>query len=93
MDMKAYEEKSEMLKALAHPVRLCMVKNLLRQQCNVTTMQECLNIPQSTISQHLMKLKAAGVVEGQRKGLEICYKVVSKEAKGLIEALFPEEKQ
>ena len=89
-NMKEYEVKSQVLKAMAHPIRVCMVRNLLKNQCNVTTMQECLDIPQSTISQHLAKLKAAGIVEGQRKGLEICYKVVNDEAKALIQTLFKE---
>ena len=36
-------------------------------------MQTCLDIPQSTVSQHIQKLKAAGIIEGDRTGLEINY--------------------
>ncbi|MDK2800193.1 MAG: hypothetical protein PWP27_285 [Clostridiales bacterium] len=85
---KDYYEKSEILKAIAHPVRLCIVRGLIDNQCNVTKMQECLNLPQSTVSQHLTKLKAAGIIEGKRNGLEICYKVVNEDVKKIIEALF-----
>lgn len=85
---KDYYEKSEILKAIAHPVRLCIVRGLIDNQCNVTKMQECLNLPQSTVSQHLTKLKAAGIIEGERNGLEICYKVVNEDVKKIIEALF-----
>ncbi|WP_094549388.1 ArsR/SmtB family transcription factor [Petroclostridium xylanilyticum] len=88
INIKDYDQKSEILKALAHPVRLCIVKGLIENQCNVTHMQECLNLPQSTVSQHLSKLKAAGIIEGDRNGLEICYKVVNEDVKKIIEVLF-----
>jgi len=89
-DLKKYEEKAEKLKALAHPQRLCIVKGLVENQCNVTKIQECLDIPQSTVSQHLAKLKAAGIIEGQMTGLEICYRVVDQDMVDLIKQLFKE---
>ncbi len=84
-----YNKKSKILKAIAHPVRLCIVKGLLeKKQCNVSHMQECLEIPQSTVSQHLTKLKSAGIIEGTRNGLEICYSIVNDDVKKIIEVLF-----
>lgn len=86
-----YTKIAEMLKVLAHPVRLCIVKGLLDAgECNVTYMQECLNTPQSTVSQHLQKLKSAGIVEGNRNGLEIKYKVSNDQVSHLIEVLMGE---
>ncbi len=86
-DLKNYEQKAEKLKALAHPHRLCIVKGLIDNKCNVTTIQECLGLPQSTVSQHLAKLKAAGIIEGSRKGLEICYSVVDEEVREIVRVL------
>lgn len=86
------KEKSEILKALAHPTRLCITKGLLETEvCNVTTMQSCLDVPQSTISQHLAKLKAAGIIKGEREGVKINYSVVNEDAKRVILALFEKE--
>jgi ArsR family transcriptional regulator len=83
-----------MLKVLAHPVRLCLVNGLIEKgRCNVSYMQTCLDIPQSTISQHLQKLKAAGIIEGERTGLEINYKVCNKVVEDLIELLFSQSKE
>lgn len=85
---KKYEEYAEILKVLAHPVRLCMVKGLLEHgECNVSYMQNCLDSPQSTVSQHIQKLKAAGIVEGRREGLEIYYSVNNEMVKKVIAAL------
>ncbi|MBL3200530.1 ArsR family transcriptional regulator, partial [Klebsiella pneumoniae] len=55
-----FQEIAEVLKVLAHPVRLSLVKIMLAKgPTNVTTMYGDLQMPQSTISQHLSKLKAA----------------------------------
>ncbi|WP_179945238.1 ArsR/SmtB family transcription factor [Clostridium carboxidivorans] len=88
-DFSKYNESAELLKVLAHPVRLCIVKGLLENGgCNVSHMQDCLQVPQSTISQHLQKLRAVGIVEGKRNGLEIYYSVSNEKAVRLIKELF-----
>ena len=88
---KQYEEVAEFLKVLAHPVRICIVKNLLEKGCcNVTNMHSCLGMPQSTISQHLQKLKSIGIIKGERNGLEIVYEVVDKRVEGIIKSLINE---
>lgn len=76
VSLETLEEKAEILKVLAHPIRLCIVLGLLENgACNVTNIRSCLGLPQSTISQHLSKLKAVGIVKGERKSLEISYSV------------------
>ncbi|GAI77613.1 unnamed protein product, partial [marine sediment metagenome] len=82
-------QKSELLKALAHPTRLCIVKGLIEKESNVTNIQECLNLPQSTVSQHLFKLKAARIIKGNRNGLEISYQVINDDIRKIIKILFP----
>lgn len=75
-DYNKYRDITEVLKVLAHPVRLCIVKNLMEQGgCNVGHMHTCLGVPQSTVSQHLQKLRLAGIIEGDRKGVEINYRL------------------
>ncbi|MCT4594398.1 MAG: metalloregulator ArsR/SmtB family transcription factor [Anaeromicrobium sp.] len=86
---KLFEENAAILKAIAHPVRLCIVKGLLqRGPSNVTSMHSCLGMPQSTISQHLSNLKKANVIEGDRQGLEVFYRVSNKKVKKIIEVMF-----
>ncbi|MGG0237246.1 ArsR/SmtB family transcription factor [Bacillus rhizoplanae] len=83
--VEKYEDIAEVLKVLAHPVRLCLVETMLTKgPTNVTTMYEKLGMPQSTISQHLAKLKAAKIVSGTRKGLEIYYEVVDNRTKTIL---------
>lgn len=90
MQTNTLEAKAEILKALAHPARLCITANLyFKGKCNVTNIQHCMEMPQSTISQHLAKLKSAGIIKGIRNGLEIEYEVINEDAIGIIETLFP----
>ena len=78
--------KAEILKVIAHPIRLCIVSGLMKDEgCNVGKMQSCLDVPQPTISQHLSKLKAAGIVEGRRNGTEMNYYLVDENVKKLVE--------
>lgn len=91
-NFKSYQEAAELLKALAHPVRLCIVCGLLdKQQCNVTYMQECLDLPQSTVSQHLQKLRSLGIVTAERSGLEVNYRIADKRVAKLIQDLIGED--
>ncbi len=82
-------EAAEKLKALGHPLRLCMVRGLIDcGGCNVKKIQECTEAAQSTISQHLDRLKNAGIIAGERKGNEIIYKVVDPRVKDLLKCFF-----
>ncbi len=87
-DFEKLEAAAEILRALSHPVRLCIVKGLMEKNCNVSHMQECLELPQSTVSQHLGILRSKGIIKGERKGLEITYSVTNEDARNIIRALF-----
>ena len=64
-------ESARLLKALADPTRLAMVWCLRRAQapvciCDFTA---TFDLGQPTISHHMGKLKAAGLVESEKQGL------------------------
>ena len=92
-DRELLEEAADFLRALAHPVRLCIARGLWQSGgCNVAHMQQCLEAPQSTISQHLAKMRAVGIIEGERNGLEVVYRLKSRAVEQLLEGLFCKEK-
>lgn len=94
-DLEAlYLEKADLLKALSHPVRLRIVRGLLHCGCrNVGCMEANIGQSQSCISQHLMRLKAAGVVRSARSGNEVYYEVSDPQAARVIAALFGEREE
>lgn len=91
IDKQILEEKAKILKVLAHPIRLCIVKGLIDQGSNnVSYIQGCLDIPQSTLSQHLSKLKTAGIIDSERNGTEVFYSVIDKQIIRIIDIMFVE---
>lgn len=87
-----YQRQAEVLKALAHPVRLRIVRGLLECGCrNVSCMERATGQSQSAISQHLNKLKSAGVLACARSGNEVYYQVADRRVETIIQALFEGE--
>lgn len=66
----------ELLRALAAPVRIAIVLQLREAARCVHELVDVLELPQPLVSQHLRILKAAGVVEGERSGREVLYRLV-----------------
>ncbi|TCK21239.1 ArsR/SmtB family transcription factor [Pseudonocardia endophytica] len=66
----------DLLRALAAPVRIAIVLQLLEDARCVHDLVDALGVTQPLISQHLRVLKAAGVVEGERRGREVLYSLV-----------------
>lgn len=88
-DQAQLAQGAELLKAMAHPVRLCILRGLLREgECNVSHMQACLELPQSTVSQHLARLRQAGIITASRHGVEVYYTLANPRICDLLETLF-----
>jgi DNA-binding transcriptional ArsR family regulator len=85
--MDSYETQSDILKALSHPARLAIL-DILRdgEQC-VCHMEATLKLRQAYISQQLMILKDAGLVEARRDGLNLYYRVRKPEIFSVLETL------
>ena len=69
-------------KALSHPARIAILKLLVKKQaCICGDIVDELPLSQSTVSQHLKELKAAGLIKGDIEGTRICYCIDEKEWK------------
>ncbi|AZQ46927.1 ArsR/SmtB family transcription factor [Bacillus sp. GX] len=78
------EEDVDVLKVMAHPVRLKIVNELMHHKlCNVTQLTEILGLPQSTVSQHLSKLRGT-VLRAERRGLEMHYYIDNVKARQIV---------
>ncbi len=81
------KEKIKLLKALGDETRLKIVQYLLNgEQC------ACKIVPhigkaQPTVSQHLRILEEAGVLQVRRQGVNLLYKIKSKEAVRILKIL------
>ena len=75
-DRKNLSEIADVFKALGHPTLLWIVKELARGECCVCDFVQGVGVDFSTISQHLNVLKKAGVVEDDKRGKNVYYKLV-----------------
>ncbi|MCQ6344228.1 metalloregulator ArsR/SmtB family transcription factor [Bacillus cereus] len=76
MDSNDYERSADILRVLGHSLRLQIMHALIRKgPLNVSELWREVRLPQSTVSQHLNKLKSLKLVSYERKGLEIFYRV------------------
>lgn len=64
-------------KALSHPARLRILRLLLSTPgCIGGDIVEAVGLAQSTVSEHLRILKAAGLISGEIAGPRVCYALV-----------------
>jgi ArsR family transcriptional regulator, arsenate/arsenite/antimonite-responsive transcriptional repressor len=72
-------EMARLCKALAHPVRVRILRHLARRDgCVCGEVVEIIGLAQSTVSEHLRILKAADLLSGEIDGLRVCYCVNPK---------------
>jgi len=73
MNYKQAGIRAEILKALAHPVRVLIVETLAKGDRCVCELNKLADIDQSNISRHLALLKRAGIVIDRRDGMRVFY--------------------
>ncbi len=79
--------EADLLKVLAHPLRLQLIVMLQEKSATVKELWSSLGIPQTTVSQHLGILRSRGVVTGSRKGNTMHYTVTHPIATNLVKVL------
>lgn len=74
-----YEARARIVKAMAHPTRLFLIDELARggERC-VCELTELVGSDMSTVSRHLAQLKNAGLVEDEKRGQMVFYRLRAK---------------
>ncbi len=80
----AEEIQAEVLRAIAHPTRLRILQELVREEECVCHLSALLDKPQPHVSQHLAALKEAGLVLDRREAQRIYSRPASSEIEQLV---------
>jgi ArsR family transcriptional regulator len=67
---------AEIIKMLGHPERLKIVEVLEDGEATVSAIRDTLDVPQAIVSQHLARMRGAGIVAARREGVNVFYRVV-----------------
>ncbi len=85
--MEIYEQETKFYKALMHPARLAILDLLREGEACVCHMEATFGYRQAYISQQLMALRDAGLVEDRRDGLNIYYRIIRPEIFAVLDAM------
>jgi DNA-binding transcriptional ArsR family regulator len=80
----AEEVQAEVLRAIAHPTRLRILRELVREEECVCHLSALLDKPQPYVSQQLAALKEAGLVLDRREAQRIYYRPTSRQIDELL---------
>jgi DNA-binding transcriptional ArsR family regulator len=69
------KQRAAVFKALGHPARLQIVEELMGGERCVCELVEAVGSGWSTVSRHLAVLKAAGVLDDEKRGLQVFYRL------------------
>ncbi|MCY6960185.1 metalloregulator ArsR/SmtB family transcription factor [Clostridium sp. ZC22-4] len=75
---------TKVFKALAHPIRIKIVKELVNRELCVCELNENVEFTQSNLSQHLKILKDAGILKSEKDGLKIMYSIKDRRVVDII---------
>jgi DNA-binding transcriptional ArsR family regulator len=70
-----YKIQARIIKALAHPTRLFIVDELSRGERCVCELTGMIGVEMPTVSRHLSQLKAAGILEDEKRGSQVFYRL------------------
>jgi len=78
MDAKtraSFEARAKVMKALGHPTRLFIVQQLSYGEHCVCELRDLVGADTSTVSKHLAVLRNAGIVEDEKRGQQVFYRL------------------
>ncbi len=72
-----FKTQAQVFKALGHPGRLLMVEELSRGERCVCELAAMVGSEMPTVSRHLSLLKHAGIVEDEKRGAQVYYRLIT----------------
>lgn len=82
--MNRYENTASKLKVMGHPVRLQILDMLRQSEICVCHIERALDKRQAYVSQQLMTLRDAGLVESRKDGLQVYYRLDDEQVAELL---------
>jgi DNA-binding transcriptional ArsR family regulator len=85
---RAAERASALMKTLGHSGRLMILCNLAEGERSVGDLAEELGLSQSSLSQHLARMRSEDLVDTRREAQTVYYRLREGEVRSVIELLY-----
>ena len=82
------EDIAALMKCFANPSRIMIFCQLSQGEKNVSSLIEATGLPQTSVSQHLKKLKEEGLIAYRREHRELYYSICSEDVMKIMESLY-----
>ncbi len=70
-----FEARAKVMKAMAHPSRLFIIERLSLGEHCVCELRDMIGADLSTVSKHLSVLREAGIVDTEKRGVQVFYRL------------------
>jgi ArsR family transcriptional regulator, zinc-responsive transcriptional repressor len=84
---EALEKAAQCLKSVAHPVRLRILELLVEGEYNVGELAELCEVDQPTVSGHLGQLRGRGILQQERQGRYVYYRIAAPAMEGIVSCM------
>lgn len=87
LNKKQLENSVKVLQGISHPVRLTILHALTKEELSVNDLSNLASVSQSVTSQHLGKMKDAGILESRKESNKVFYYIKDPKYKDLIKQI------
>jgi ArsR family transcriptional regulator len=87
IDQARIDRAAEVLKTVAHPVRLRIVELLESGEKSVNELKDLLGVTQPLTSQHLSQMRMRGVLGSRREGTLVFYSIANPDVVKVIHCI------
>lgn len=88
IDIEKLKRVAEVLKTIAHPIRLSIVEALdIHKSLSVSELMKETDTEQSLLSHHLIKMKDKGILKSERRGKSIYYELTDRHITNIFDCM------
>ena len=87
IDSADLAKAADVIKVVGHPDRLRILEFLEDGEKAVGDIQDCLDLPQAIVSQHLAKMRGWDIVESRREGIHVYYWIVEPKVTHILDCI------
>jgi DNA-binding transcriptional ArsR family regulator len=87
IDPAVLSKAADVIKVVGHSDRLRILEFLEEGEKSVGEIQDCLDLGQAIVSQHLAKMRGWNIVESRRDGIHVYYHIIEPKVRHILDCI------